>query len=269
MKKILLIFSVFLSVSLSAQQRVIAHRAGKSDFTENVLSSFVKSSAAGMSGFETDIRITADGQLVISHDGDLKRVFGKSGVVEDMTLAQVKQYRTADGDQVPTLDELLDFFKDKKDLYVEFEMKCSPEKYPHGLLEKYCDAVYEKVMAARPADATYIISTFDYRAIRYLTSKHPDQDCFMLIHGDPVNDKTMALAMSLGVKRIAVTLNGTSRRFVKEAHQKGITINLWPGSNVEDFILAKSLGADILCTDVPVEVMDFVKTKASWMEVKF
>lgn len=264
-RTLIIVFTFLLPVAAFSQtfdSRVLAHRAGRADFEENVLQSFEKCYAAGMHSFETDIRLTADGVLVISHDADMKRMYDRSGIVEEMTLAELRTFRTPQGSTIMTLDELLAFFKDKEDLYVEFELKTSKDDphYPVEVLEKYCDEVYAKVMAAKPADATFIISSFDYRALRYLAVKHPGEDSFMLIHGDPVNDKTMALVLALGVKRMAVTLNGTSRRFVKEAHEKGIKMNLWPGSGVEDFMLAASLGADYICTDYPLEIMDFVKS---------
>ena len=270
MKRISLIAAVlFCAMAANAQQRVLAHRGGRGDFEENVMETFRQSNAAGMHAFEMDVRITADGYLVISHDGNMKRMYGEDCIIEETDLSDLRALRTEHGNQIPTLDEFLDFLKDKKDLYVEFEMKTDEKYYPAEKLAGYCDLVYDKVMSAKPADALYILSSFDYRALRYLTVHHPGEDCFMLIHGDPINDKTIALAMSLGVKRMACWLNGTSRARVKEAHDKGMKVNLWPGGGIEDFVLAYSLGADYICTDYPVELMDFAKKNSDWINVKF
>ena len=46
---------------------------------------------------------------------------------------------------------------------------------------------------------------------------------------------------------------------------KGFVINLWPGGSVEDFMLALSLGADIACTDCPVEVLRFIEKNLPWV----
>lgn len=274
MKRILISAAIILSsITMTAQeqqQRVLAHRAGRADFEENVLPSFKASYDAGMRSFETDVRITADGRYVISHDADMARMYGKPGIIEQTKLKDLKTYRSTKGNnEITTLDELLAFLNSKEDMYVEFELKTDPKAYPQELLEKYCDDVYKKVMKNKPASSLYILSSFDYRALRYLTTKHPDEDCFMLIHGDPVGDKTIALALSLGVKRMACTINGSSRKSLKEAHEKGIRINLWPGSGPDDFILAYQLGADYICTDYPVELIDFVKGKEGIFNVRF
>ena len=274
MKKIYASIAAILCAAslLSAQDqqvRVFAHRGGRAEFEENVLKTFQECNAKGMNGFETDVRLTADGEFVISHDADMGRMYDRPGIIEELTLKELKTFHTKEGNQIMTLDELLDFLKDKKGLYVEFEMKTSDEKaYPLEKLEKYCDRLYKTVMKAKPADATFLLTSFDYRAIRYLTTNHPGEDCFMLIHGDPISDKTIALALAMNVHRLAGTINGTSRAKVKEAHDKGLIVSLWPGTSPADFMLGVSLGADYLCTDVPMAIMDWTK-KTPWLNVVF
>ena len=72
-------------------------------------------------------------------------------------------------------------------------------------------------------------------------------------------------AEELGVKRVACNVDGTSRKMVKAAHKAGYKVNLWPGNSVEDFQLALSLGADVACTDYPVQILEFVKAKMPWV----
>src|SRR5690606_24630448 len=70
--------------------KVFAHRGGKAEFDENTIAAFEASYQKGLRGFETDIRITKDNQLVIFHDGDLKRIFDREGAIEQMTLKELK-----------------------------------------------------------------------------------------------------------------------------------------------------------------------------------
>jgi glycerophosphoryl diester phosphodiesterase len=53
---------------------------------------------------------------------------------------------------------------------------------------------------------------------------------------------------------------------MKEAHKRGLIVNLWPGGSLEDFQLAVSLGSDIACTDYPQAVISFVKKKMKWVK---
>ena len=135
------------------------------EFDENTIPAFESSYKAGYRGYETDIRMTADGKLVILHDSNLKRTTDTEGVVEEMTEAQIRKARTKKGNKVMFLDELMDWLDSKGDVtYVEFELKTSPvDLYPEERLREYCDKLYERVMRNKPSGATYLFTSGDYR----------------------------------------------------------------------------------------------------------
>ncbi|WP_222867839.1 PI-PLC domain-containing protein, partial [Sphingobacterium phlebotomi] len=70
------------------------------------------------------------------------------------------------------------------------------------------------------------------------------------------------------INRIGCRLEGTTRDMIKKAKKEGFKITLWPGHSVEDFLLGVMLEPDDLCTDVPVEVMTWVKENAPWITIK-
>ncbi|MBR1575478.1 MAG: glycerophosphodiester phosphodiesterase [Bacteroidales bacterium] len=245
------------AATLSAQPRILAHRGGRAEQEENVLAAFQATYEAGCHAFETDIHITADGQYVIMHDHTLERLTDGQGRIEQTQSAYIRTLKTKEGHPVLFLDELLDYFKGCKTLYVEWEMKTNERDYPTALLHKYCDEVYAKVMAAKPADALYVFSSFDPRALIYIQQRHPEAEV-MLITGKPCTQETVDLVKALGLHRVAATLGGTSRSGVKYAHDKGVQVNLWPGEKPADTHLAFLLGADYLCTDIPQEVIRYI-----------
>ena len=66
--------ATLLDVSAQEQEiRLFSHRGGRMEHDENTLSAFQASYDAGYRGFETDIRMTADGELVVTHDSSLER----------------------------------------------------------------------------------------------------------------------------------------------------------------------------------------------------
>ena len=162
-----------MAVSAFAQEqqvRFFSHRGGRMEFDENTIPAFESSYKAGYRGYETDIRMTADGKLVILHDSNLKRTTDTEGVVEEMTEAQIRKARTKKGNKVMFLDELMDWLDSKGDVtYVEFELKTSPvDLYPEERLREYCDKLYDRVMRNKPSGATYLFTSGDYRGLRYL-----------------------------------------------------------------------------------------------------
>lgn len=271
-KLIAAFFCAAMALDASAQDqeiRLFSHRGGRMEHDENTLEAFQASYDAGYRGFETDIRMTADGTLVITHDSSLERTTNGSGTVEEKSAAEIRQLRTKQGNKVLFLDELLDFLKDKKGLYVEFEMKTHPASlYPEERLPEYCDKLYKAVKAIQPADAQFVFTSSDYRALRYMQAHHPDAE-LMLITSKPCNDETIDLAKTVGIQRLSCTMDGTSRKAVKRAHKEGLIVILWPGHSVEDFMLGAYLGCDLMCTDVPIEVKTWLAKNAPWIKVKY
>jgi glycerophosphoryl diester phosphodiesterase len=260
MKRILAIAVVALMgvTTLSAQTRMLAHRGGKAEQDENTLAAFKATYAAGCHGFETDIHITADGKYVIMHDGLLDRTTTGSGRVEQLSSAYIRTISTKGGEPVPFLEDLLDFFKDCEGLYVEFEMKTNQEFYPEELLHKYCEDVYSMVTAAKPKDALFVFTSFDPRPLLYLRAHHPDAEV-MYITGKPCSHETVDLCKALGINRLAATVNASSRESVKYAHQNGLLVSLWPGEKCADSHMAFLMGSDYLCSDIPLELMQYIK----------
>lgn len=274
MKKFIFAFAaVLMAVSVMAQDqqvRFFSHRGGRMEFDENTIPAFEASYKAGYRGFETDIRLTKDGKLVILHDSNLTRTTDTEGVVEEMTEAQIRKARTNKGNKVMFLDELMDWLDSKGDVtYVEFELKTQPyDLYPEDRLKEYCDKLYERVMRNKPAGATYLFTSSDYRGLRYLQQKYPGVQ-MLLITGKPCDDETIALCKAMGINRLGATMDGTSRAAVKKAHEQGLIVSLWPGQSVADAMLGVYLGADFLCTDIPVEVMTYMRANAPWVKASY
>ena len=260
MKRILALAVVALlgTATLSAQTRMLAHRGGKAEQDENTLAAFKATYDAGCHGFETDIHITADGKYVVMHDGLLDRTTTGSGRIEQLSSAYIRTISTKAGNPVPFLEDILDFFKTCEGLYVEFEMKTSQEFYPEELLYKYCEDVYSMVMAAKPMDALFVFTSFDPRPLLYLRAHHPDAEV-MYITGKPCSHETVDLCKALGINRLAATVNASSRESVKYAHQNGLLVSLWPGEKCADSHMAFLMGSDYLCTDIPLELMQYIK----------
>ena len=170
-------------MTVSAQQheaKVFAHRGGRLEYDENTLQAFGEVYNKGLRGYEIDVRLTKDNHLVIFHDGNFKRIFGIEGSVEESTLEEIKALYTKDGNQIPTLDEALEFFNSKPWLYIEFEMKTNSSHYNEKVLEQYCDKLYQKIHAYKPPTSDYLMTSFDVRPLKYLKSKYPTVDLLFI-----------------------------------------------------------------------------------------
>ena len=267
MKRIIMTLSAILfAAAAMAQQNVsieiIGHRGGRHEFDENTISAFEGACKKGVRSFETDVRLSADNELVIIHDASLKRVAGVDMIVEKSTREELSKVVTLKGNPIPFADQLAEFFGTKDIHYVEWEMKAGD--YTQEQLDIYCDKLYKTAMASKPAGALYVFSSFSEKALRTMQRLHPEAEC-MLIIGKPMSDELIKKVRDLGLKRVACNVAGTSRKSMQNAHKAGLIVNLWPGGCIEDFQLALALGADIACTDIPVELLKFVNKKMKWV----
>lgn len=234
---------------------VMAHRGGAHELEENVLASFRTSYEKGIRGFETDVRMTKDGVLVILHDDSLDRTHNASGAVEQKTAAELKGVVSKKGQPLLFLEELLDYLADKPGVYVELEMKTSNRSlYPDDRVREMCKVLHQLAESKKPQGSIYAYTSFDDRPlkeIRSLDEKAPT----LLIEGKPLSPELIQRAKNLRVNYIGCQLSGTSRTMVKEAQKQGFKVNCWPGHRIEDYYLCLGLGVDVHCTDIPLAVL--------------
>ena len=136
----------------------IAHRGlHNKEFTENGLKAFKNAIDHGVA-FEFDIHLTRDGELVVCHDENLKRTTGKEGIIEDLTLKEIKEnYRLLDGGEIPTLQEVFDLNQEKVPMVIELKVF---EKNYKVLAEKAKEA-FKNIKDKRNA----MIISFDPRSL--------------------------------------------------------------------------------------------------------
>jgi len=104
--------------------RVVSHR-GEYDgrlVLENTLAAFDAAAALGVWGIECDVRWTRDLVPVVTHDVDLRRVFGLDRTVSMCTLPDLQR----DCSGLPTLAEVIGRYGGKTHLMVEVKQ----ERYP-------------------------------------------------------------------------------------------------------------------------------------------
>lgn len=172
-----------------------AHRGLHAEgIPENSLTAFAKARELGF-GVELDVHLTLDGELVVIHDSSLGRVCGRSGVVEQLTLAELGECRLMGTDEgVPTLDEVLRLFDASGDT-------TSPA--PPVIVElKTADGnaalLAERTMACVDRyDLSFCVESFDPRALGWLRAHRPDVLRGQLVRSF-LGDKDLSLARRLG-----------------------------------------------------------------------
>jgi len=86
----------------------VAHRGWSAAFPENTLTAYRNALEAGADLVEMDLRLTADGVPVISHDPDLKRLAGCDLVIAETAWGALSQIRLSHGEGLLSLEAALD-----------------------------------------------------------------------------------------------------------------------------------------------------------------
>lgn len=131
---------------------------------ENSMAAF-RAALEGGFGVELDVHLLADGNLAVLHDSDLQRVTGQSGIIEDLTTRQLKNYHlNGTAETIPEFRQVLELFAGKAPLIVELKTRSRNHAELAGavcrMLENY--------------SGPYCLESFDPFVIHWLKKNKPD-----------------------------------------------------------------------------------------------
>lgn len=244
-----------------------AHRGSRFEYDENTMKAFKEAYARGARGFETDVRMTGSGDLILSHDESLYRTCGVDLQTEDLTTKECLKIKTKDGNDLALCQELADFLADKENMYVEWEIKTIPELYTQAMLDDLCEKLWNMTMTQKPASSLYLFTSFDKRALSTMKRLHPEAE-MMLLKSQPASPAILMEAYNMGIMRVGCKMDGTTRSTVRLGHKLGMIVSLWPGNNKEDFFLGAALGCDAMCCDRFFEVAEWAEKNLPFVKIK-
>ncbi len=117
-------------VSPCEGQMIVAHRGASYDAPENTLAAFRLAWEQQSDGIEGDFYLTADDRIVCIHDPDTQRTAGVKRMVEESSLAELRELEYGSwkdprwhGEQIPTLREVWETVPDGKLFVIELKSK--------------------------------------------------------------------------------------------------------------------------------------------------
>lgn len=153
---------------------VYGHRGAQEVAPENTLSSFRSAYALGSDGFETDIQMTGDGQLVIHHNYRIDVDSNGVGELSDMTVAELKEYDFGSwfdpkfiGERIATLEECLEVAQ----LFdtVNLELKAPMDGNDAAYIRMVADAIESAGLTER-----VVVSAFKHSLLKQLKEILPE-----------------------------------------------------------------------------------------------
>jgi glycerophosphoryl diester phosphodiesterase len=226
---------------------VIAHRGAPTEAPENTVASFRKALEIGAQGVELDVRLTADGHLVIMHDDTVNRTTDGTGLVDEMTLEQVRRLRVG-GEPVPTLREALKAVTPRGEAMLDLKSAGSPERR-RELVEKTA-AVIEELRCAK--SVRFLI--YDWNAVP-LAKEHPQIRLYLDILRTPPEEVVERFGKDLVNPDHCILYawwDLVSFEHIREAHRLGFRICIFhPSGDVQGLERLLRMGVDAILTDHP------------------
>ena len=214
--------------------KIYAHRGSSIAHPESTMAAYKAAVEEGADGFECDVRITKDNQLVLWHDADMQRITGSTARIADLTLKEIKSHYP----QAITLDELLILARDnKKELAIE-----TKHPVPSG------SAVEKKVMnllAQEKPVADIHLMSFSWLALENIRKIDPQQKTVALLHDNlsfVMRRLTSAQSIGPGI---------TAFREKPHLNQDPRNLFIWTVDDADDMRFCADNGVDVLITNTP------------------
>ncbi|RIQ17859.1 glycerophosphodiester phosphodiesterase [Jiangella rhizosphaerae] len=218
---------------------ICAHRGSPAEAPENTLASFRRAVADGAGEIELDLRVSADGRLVVIHDATVDRTTNGTGAVADLRLEQI-QALDAGGERIPSFEEVLDGVGAR----LQVEIKAAEAVEPLA-----------ELLQSRPADLGRISPcAFDPGVVADLVRLFPAAPVGLIASAGSA--ETLAHAADLAASRVLFGWPGTTRALVTRARQHGMEVSVWPVNTPDQLRRALDLGVDGFTTDHPGVIGD-------------
>jgi len=251
------LFALACIPSRSDAVEIIGHRGASHDAPENTLASIRLAWKQNADASETDVHLTKDGQIVVIHDFNTRRLGGRNRKVADQTLAELKQLDIGRwkgeqwaGERIPTLAEYLAEIPEGKRLFIE--IKCGPEIVPR---------LVEVIRAARKRPEQTCLIGFSYEVMQAAKRELPQLRCYWIVELKKSRETgrwTPQLATLIRKAKDA-GLDGIDfgdspaldREFVSKLKQSGLGVYTWTVDSVQEAKRLEQAGVDGITTNKP------------------
>jgi glycerophosphoryl diester phosphodiesterase len=239
----------------------MAHRGGAIEHLENTMPAFQACVDQGYRYLETDIRVTADGVLVVFHDATLERVTDRAGRIEHLSWDEVSKARIGGREPVLQLEDLLGAWPDVR---FNLDIKAAGVLAPlvrtvrrlkvadRVCLGSFSDA---RIAAARRIFGPTVCTSLGPRGVAALRLSSYSPRAAGLVR------------IQAGCAQVPLQLGGRAlvdERFLAAAHARDLQVHVWTVDSAEEAADMLDLGVDGIMTDRPAMLRELLEQRGQW-----
>ena len=240
-----------LHMGLGNPVEVTAHRGYSAAYPENTIPAFKGAIQVGADWAELDVQQTADGEVIVMHDSNLKRTTGLDKEVWQVTWDEIKdldngswfdkKYQTV---RIPTLEEVLKVCRGKIHLNIEIK----PSGHDKDLEEQVA-----KLLKKYHMRDTCVVSSLKYDSLRKIKEADDSIETAYITSVSYGNFTDLEYADGYSVESTLL-----SKSFVNKAQKAGKQIYVWTVNSEERLEKVVGMGIDNVITDDPVMAKELI-----------
>lgn len=245
----------------------LAHRGGAlygpNVGLENTLTAFRNAVALGYTHLETDVHVTADGQLVAFHDERLDRVTDGTGLIRELPWSEVRQARIRGHERIPLLTEVLE---ELPGVRLNIDLKAADTAEPtwevirsRGLMDDFCIGSFSQRLITRFRRLS---------AGRVATAASRPGTALMVLGPQWVSRMLRTPAEVFQVPTVITprgrTVAVVTPKLVELAHRYGKQVHVWTVDDATEMERLLDLGVDGIVSDRIDVLKDVLTGRGEW-----
>ncbi|MFE4898724.1 glycerophosphodiester phosphodiesterase [Peribacillus butanolivorans] len=251
----------------------IAHRGASGYAPEHTIPAYQLGEQMKGDYIEIDLQMTKDGKLIAMHDEKVDRTTNGTGLVKDLTLAEIKKLDAGSwfnekypqfaktkykGLVVPTLEEVFKKFGRQANYYIETK---SPEVYP-GMEEELLEVLKDyKMVDSKGRTKNVLIQSFSKESllkVHDMNPKLPLVQLFSYKNQATISDKELESIKEYAIG-VGPNFPKVDGQYVKMVRNHGLQFHPYTVNERADMKKALEWGATGLFTNYPDVFNEVIK----------
>lgn len=220
----------------------IAHRGYSGRYQMNTEEAFLKAVEHGSGGIETDVRVTADGVLVVNHDDDAKFADGTSLDIATSTYAELAAKpllnKFTDTDlRICTFRRYLEICRDGNMVcFIEFKGLFTNEQIDEAF--HMAEEVYTLKMCS--------LQSFEFDNLIRTHKNFPDLEIMLTAGDNNICDAERCLEEGFSID---AHYDAITPELIDRFHEKGLKVALWTANTPEALEKCLAMNVDYIESD--------------------
>jgi glycerophosphoryl diester phosphodiesterase len=224
----------------------IGHRGSKGYIAENTLESIKHAILLGVDGIEIDVFKCLSGELVLSHENNLKRLTGKSGQLEKLTLGELKKFLVVGKYKIPTLTDVLQTIETP--FFVNIELKgLNTAQSTSKIITNLSKSTSWRL-------ENFIISSFNWNELEQFRSIDKNTPVGVLLSNSMSINEAIEFGKKINAQAIHPNFKLLNEKTVKKIKNNGFKIYTWTVNSKDNINYMKKLKVDGIISDFPDKI---------------